>query len=241
MKPDELLRTWEHSLTASPVRRALNLLSAADPDLTYEQLQALPVGQRDGRLIALRETLFGSLLTCLITCPQCGERLEITLDSTQFRALPLNTTALVVHKLTSGEYEIKYRLPNSVDMQAIADLPDPGQARQALFERCLQDVTCAGAALDASAMPEEILDATAGEMAALDPLADIQIEMVCPACSRHWMVTFDIVSYLWSEINAWATRILHEVHQLASAYGWSEADILALSPMRRQFYLEMIG
>ncbi len=53
-------------------------------------------------------------------------------------------------------------------------------------------------------------------------------------------VAFDIVSFLWNELNAWAIRTLREVHILASAYGWSETDILAMSPWRRQFYLEVL-
>ena len=41
--------------------------------------------------------------------------------------------------------------------------------------------------------------------------------------------------------DAWALRTLAEVHRLASAYGWREQDILALSPARRQLYLGMVG
>jgi hypothetical protein len=33
--------------------------------------------------------------------------------------------------------------------------------------------------------------------------------------------------------------MLYDVHALASAYGWREADVLAMSPMRRQVYLEL--
>jgi hypothetical protein len=50
-----------------------------------------------------------------------------------------------------------------------------------------------------------------------------------------------VVAYFWSEINAWAYRLLGEVHSLASAYGWREEDILAMSPWRRHVYLEMVG
>jgi hypothetical protein len=78
-------------------------------------------------------------------------------------------------------------------------------------------------------------------MAEIDPQSDMQIALTCPACSQQWSAPFDIVSYLWIEINAWAVRLLHDIHRLATAYGWREADILALSPMRRQFYLELIG
>ena len=44
-----------------------------------------------------------------------------------------------------------------------------------------------------------------------------------------------------SEIDAWARTILYQVHLLASVYGWSESEILALSPWRRHLYLQMIG
>jgi len=74
-----------------------------------------------------------------------------------------------------------------------------------------------------------------------DPQSHIELALTCPACEQDWQVVFDIASYLWSEIQTWALRILHEVHILASAYGWREADILALSPLRRQLYLERVS
>jgi hypothetical protein len=49
------------------------------------------------------------------------------------------------------------------------------------------------------------------------------------------------VTFFWSEISAEARRLLLEVHNLASAYGWSESDILSMSALRRRYYLEMIG
>ena len=78
-------------------------------------------------------------------------------------------------------------------------------------------------------------------MAQADPQADVQLALSCPACSHQWQSVFDIVSFFWSEMNAWAYRILREVHILASAYGWREADILAMSPYRRQLYLKMVS
>ena len=46
----------------------------------------------------------------------------------------------------------------------------------------------------------------------------------------------------WGEryrVTARAGALLHEVHRLASAYGWSETDVLAMSAMRRGVYLEL--
>jgi len=42
------------------------------------------------------------------------------------------------------------------------------------------------------------------------------------------------------EVNEWAERQLQTVHKLARAYGWTEREILNLSPVRRQLYLGMI-
>ena len=41
------------------------------------------------------------------------------------------------------------------------------------------------------------------------------------------------------EVEAEAMRLLRDVHVLARQYGWREADIIAMSPLRRQMYVEM--
>ena len=78
-------------------------------------------------------------------------------------------------------------------------------------------------------------------MADADPQADVRLAVTCPSCGTGWEVPFDAGSFLWSEVEAWARRTLLEVHQLAAAYGWSEAEVLALGPRRRQAYLELVG
>jgi hypothetical protein len=77
------------------------------------------------------------------------------------------------------------------------------------------------------------------EMERADPQSNLQFSLTCPACGHCWEAAFDIVSFLWSEIHSWAQRTLRMVHLLARSYGWQEADILAMSPTRRQIYLEM--
>jgi hypothetical protein len=77
-------------------------------------------------------------------------------------------------------------------------------------------------------------------MAEADPQAEVRIALSCPGCSNQWSSVFDIVAFLWGEIEDWAQRLLLEVHALASAYGWSERDIVAMGPRRRRFYLEMV-
>ena len=73
-----------------------------------------------------------------------------------------------------------------------------------------------------------------------DPMAETILSLDCPACGYAWEETIDIATFLWSEVEARAKRLLVEVHTLASAYGWSEQEILSLSEPRRSVYLQMV-
>jgi len=150
---------------------------------------------------------------------------------------PAETTALT---LTQDGYEVRFRLPNSVDVTAVTGDRDPTENRRLLFQRCLLDARRKGKTIAAEALPKPVVEAIITQMAAADPQADVQLALDCPACGHHWLAPFDIVAFFWTEINTWAYRVMHEVHLLAAAYGWSEADILALTPWRRRFYLEMV-
>jgi hypothetical protein len=235
----EVLRIWERGLTQAPVERALELLAAVYPESSKDALAALSVGQRDARLLELRERLFGAHMSGSVVCPRCGGRLELSLDVRDLLAGSANGTEGEI-SLNVGEYELRVRLPNSYDVLAAASQGDLSSSLRTLLDRCLLTASRAGEPASGGNLPQEIVEAAGERMAQADPLADIQVAVACPACEHRWRMAFDIVSFLWSEIDAWACRMLREVHALASAYGWGERDILALSPVRRQFYLEMV-
>ena len=78
-------------------------------------------------------------------------------------------------------------------------------------------------------------------MEALDPAADIRLGLRCTECGHGWDALLDIGACFWDELGSRAHQLLESVHRLASAYGWRESEILALSPARRAAYLNMIG
>ncbi len=84
-----------------------------------------------------------------------------------------------------------------------------------------------------------MIEAAVNALAELDPAADLRFDLVCPACGHGWEPLFDVAAFLWAAVERWALLTLRDVHQLALAYGWRESDVLALSPLRRQLYLEM--
>lgn len=240
LSTSQLLSAWEQGLTLSRVQQALLLLTLACPETPPEVFAQLSIGQRDSQLLTLREWLFGHQLAALAICPQCGERLEFTFVSGDIR-LNNDVKRLDVYSFDSEEYQLRFRLPNSLDLIAIADSQNVNAARERIFKRCLLSLQSHGQEQPPNHLPEEVVNAVVQRMAEADPQADVQLALVCPACEHTWNASFDIVDFFWNEINAWAHRMLKDVHTLASVYGWSEADILALSPRRRQCYLEMIG
>jgi hypothetical protein len=245
-----LLRVWEQGQHQHPWERALMMLAVNSPEMTWHELAALPVGQRDARLLSLREHTFGPRLTGVSLCPACQGRLEFTVAVADIqiaspslypqdqRETGENQANL---SLSVAGYAVHFRLPNSLDLSALAGGADVDATRLRLLERCLLGAEHDGEEIAADGLPADVVDAVVARMAQADPQGDVQLSLSCPGCGHHWQAMFDIVSFFWSEINAWVVRVLHEVHTLASAYGWRESDILTMSPRRRQAYLEMVS
>jgi hypothetical protein len=235
----ELLDVWETATDQSPADRALALLAAACPDQSPDALADLSIGQRDACLLTLRTWAFGPQLTGLATCTRCGERLELTFQADDIRAPEVEPPREPL-SLTVAGYEVRFRLPNSRDLKALGRCAADDGARL-LLGRCVISASARGRKLTGAELPKRVAQAIAERLAEAEPQAAVEFGLRCPACDYAWLSPFDIVPYFWSEIEVWAARLLREVHLLARTYGWREADILALSPRRRQCYLEMVA
>lgn len=249
---EELLCVWERGQGQSPVEQALTMLVAACPENSRQALATLSIGQRDTCLLDLRQQLFGTELSSLADCPGCGERLEMNFRVSDIRApaTPPSAQPLSIRypgkpSTKQSDYEASFRLPNSLDLMSLPVEASLAELRIKLFERCLIGVRRPGAKSEngqlAAKLPSKMIEAAIEQMAEADAQADVRLGLTCPCCERRWKATFDIVSYLWSEVQERATQLMREIHALASAYGWSEAEILALSSWRRQTYLTYLA
>lgn len=234
----ELLAVWERCAARTPAERAVELLALARPDAPGGELAALTVGERDGLLLGLRERAFGARLAAGGRCGECGEAVEFSLDASSLRvdgAAPLAELSLSV-----DAYELRFRLPTGADLAAVSRAPNAEVARSRLLDRCVLEARREGAEVAVGTLPRAVTEALAERMAAADPRADVELALACPACGHEWAAAFDPAAFLWSELDAWTRRTLHDVHTLASAYGWTESEVLALGP-RRHVYLELVG
>ncbi len=236
----ELLSAWEQGMTGSAFGRMLPLLATACPDLPLEAIRQLSIGQRDARLLKLREWTFGSQLPSVADCPRCNERLEWTIDTDD---LEFGGGTQIPEQLIfeTGDYSIKFRLPNSLDLEAVAEAVDSEAATIELLKRCVLEARVIDREVSPGELNEEVTSGLTRRMSELDPQAEVQIDLTCPSCGHGWEILLDVETFFWAELNAWARRMLSEVHILACAYGWREADILSLTPLRRQYYLDMVN
>lgn len=237
-----LLAVWESHHRAHPVERALALLDAAWPEVGVGNWARAPIGQRDCSLLGLHESLFGDELATTTRCPCCAERLESTFRTGDVRVRALAApVAAPPCRLREQDYEIDYRLPTSADLlEVITAGLDTETAGRELLRRCILGAQHAERSIDPAELPAPILACLGEQMNREDPEAEIGLRLTCPSCGHLWRARFDIVSYLWSELDEWARRVLVDIHTLAAAYGWSEHQILALSPFRRQLYVDMV-
>lgn len=225
----ELLTLWETGRSLHPLDQGVLALQSALPE-TEESVADWPVGRRNRALAELYCAAFGPQLHGWTACPHCGEQLEFQMDAGALAqsAAPPRGEPIVVGQRS-------YRLPTSRDLALVASEPDATVAAERLARQC-----CIQNGPPELTWSVEEIDEIGELMAAADPLAEIQLRFDCPNCGEVFDDSLDLASFLWSAMEARARRLLLAVHELASAYGWSEAEILSLSPARREVYLEMV-
>jgi hypothetical protein len=226
LDPPDLLRIWESGVALHPIDRALAILGDA-------QAARLPLGARDARLLELRAASLGDRLAATEACPACGERVDLELSCRALigAAAPAPAAWTVEH----DELRIGVRPLDSLDAAQAASAGDIETAAATLLERAVTTVEPPGSPLSDAAAA-----AVTASLAEHDPGAELLIELACPACGAAWQRVLDVAGFVWTELAARAERLIDDVHRLARAYGWSEAEILALGEPRRAAYLAMV-
>ena len=232
---------WEQGLNRSMLQRALVFLAVAFPEKSPDEIAGWSIGSRDACLLMLRERLFGARLVNNAICPRCQNRVEWEHNIEDLIVEAVDYPVGHQFSLETDGYLICFRLPNSMDMALVESCNSTSDALGLLLMRCILSSEYKNAFCGIDELPGFVIRALNRRIEELDPQAEIRIQLTCPECANGWEVFFDITGFLWTEINEWALHMLQTVHKLACVYGWTEREILGLSPVRRQLYLGMAG
>ncbi len=226
---EKILRAWECSRELPEQEAALALLALAWPKRGAAEWARMALGERNAMLLELRAATLGRRMEGLAECPACGALLEFSLDAMELAHAVREQLAAADACTDPGAF----RPANTQDMIAASVTNDEDEARSILLAR-----TMAGGEEPRS----DIANETALELfERINAAAEIRVELACPECPERPVLDLDIAQFLLKEIAGAARRLMTEVHELASAYGWSEREIAAMSPARRAAYLEMLS
>jgi hypothetical protein len=241
----ELVAIWEGGRARPAWYRAL-LPIAAIVGAPVDELANWPLGRRDGWLLAVRAWTLGPTLEATCTCPaeRCGAALEVPLRVADLLDAWPPDEAPEAAVVATGDVMLTLRAPVSRDF---AGPGAAGLSAAGLFRRCLLDARRDGPEgpatepVDLGDLPDGAVAAAEEAIAGLDPLAEIAIALTCPDCGAAWDEPLDVASYVWAELETAARAVLVDVHVLASAYGWTEGEVLGLGRDRRTFYRDLIA
>ena len=192
------------------------------------------LNQRLQGLIAMRLAARDPVVELQSACTQCGEAMEIALD---LRALAGQSPAPRFHWRSDSGMELALRLPRGRDLQSwMLEGPSSHEALAASLIEAVHGV----APDDEPPALSTLLPMLDDAFEAHDPLTALRLNTACPACAHDNTLVCDLESVLIDWFKRAQGRMLDDVLQLASAFHWREADILALPHWRRAHYLRQL-
>jgi hypothetical protein len=202
---------------------ARTVRSVGEYRVTRELVRALPVADRDYLIMKLRQITFGSRVELVLDCPACGAPMDIDfdLDSVPVEARPQQPE----YRLRTEEGpELRFRLPRVGDVEEAGD-------GNALLARCTDGAAAAPAIW--SALDEEI--------ERVSPKVNPDFEAACPGCGHAFTAPFDPVAVLLRDLHRREPQFDRGVHLLSFYYHWPLSEILALTPARREHYVDLLS
>ncbi len=193
-------------LSESELGQVLALLRASG----VEEPAQLTVAAGDRRLLELHRRLTGRDVEVAVTCRAC--------DTVSAAALSPDTVPAEAPRSVWLGRGGGLREPVYGDLLALP--PDPIEAEGELLRRCTIGTP------PRSAQPEDIEK--------VDHSLTGPILLECVGCGEPLAVAADVELLVLSGLQRYALEVEHEIHLVASAYGWSLAVIEALSDERRR-------
>ena len=223
---DELvLRETAGSAVSQGLALLARLSDAGDwSELTVTDFEVL--------LLGLRVQVLGEGWDLGFACPHCAARVEVSFRLADYlgHIRPRRPADVADAPGRPGWHTcqgVAFRLPTASDQAAVAGVADPTRA---LAERCI----------DPPRPAAHVRARIERAMAAMGPEVSRPLAGRCPACGAAVEAPLHVARLVIGELTRESANLHEEVHLIARAYHWREAEILKLPRRRRQAYAERI-
>jgi hypothetical protein len=195
----------------------------------------VPASELAAVALVIRQAWIGDLLSTDGWCPAsgCGARVDVSFRVGEYLDHVRPTVPAGVEPTGDGWFrlageEVRFRVPTAADLVEALDRPE---GVVALSSTCV--------------VPAELDDDRWSRvdraLAEISPPLDGTVGGACPQCGGALELRFDPCSYVMAELGDLFAGLYYEVHLLARAYRWSEADILTLGRSRRIAYAHLVA
>jgi hypothetical protein len=221
---DELL-VLESAGPAARTMLALATRLATAEDGSALDWPALPAVDLGAAALLVREAWLGGTIRTEALCPsaECAEPIDVSFGIAAYLDHHRPRSFRGAVEDGSGWFaltgaDVRFRIPLIADLVGgtLADCVRPADLSAAEARRV-----------------DRALEAVA-------PRLDGELTGSCPACGRSVELRFEPISYVIEELRDASSGLFAHVHELARAYHWPEAAILALDRTRRRGYVSLI-
>ncbi len=238
----DLLAAWELCQHRSCDELAVGLLELFS-GMSPQDCLHLPLGERDFFLLSAYKQNFAAELEVCDQCGECDETIEFRLPIDELLSARIAAVPALLEVAAEGwvvackplHSMAVIETQREMSPEANDDFEDVGRR---VTKRLIERVSESGTERGINDLPTPVLDVVADRCCTIHPLAEVKVHPRCPECEHQWSAVLDITGFLSQRINLLADRLLHQIHRLASHYGWTEDDILNLSAARRAAYLQ---
>ncbi|KQR15992.1 hypothetical protein [Cellulomonas sp. Leaf334] len=227
------LTLWEALTSTVPAARGAVVLTARGTVADVASACDAPLAASAAAALDELRERSGPTLATVLGCPTCGQVLDVPLD---LRALADSAQSAhdesdpLERRVACASGEVVVRAPTTSDVLDAITSSDPARH---LRERCETWPPGAGTTDDDLAQVARAADDLTG-------LAAATVRASCPGCGQDVTADVDVVDLLTDQVTEQARTLLADVAELAAAYGWSQDAVLAMTPVRRRAYLDLV-
>lgn len=209
--------------------------SVGDKTMDKKLAAELCIADRRHLMQQIGILLEGDYLWLNPTCEHCSMPFDIGFARSSLPIKPAGKSFPYTEITLRGK-RCTLRVPNGADQEYIAEM-EPFEAEKILLLRCISDVSEGSPIIEfVESLGDEEITAIEEALDDIAPDLGTHLDACCPDCGHTQIVEFDPY-----RINGFlGTDLYEEVHTLAMAYHWGEAEILALPTEDRHLYIGLV-